>query len=336
MAIPVTAYISLDGGEPLADYHALTIWQELFAHHSFQVVVPYEMLETSRTDGFFHQAHERYCGKPIVIALAPRGPRGEPTAAPVFTFKGVVAQIALSNAGDFAHSFVLTGFGATYLLEDGVQRRTFQKQNLKQIFGAVLAPYTKNLVKYGALRPQHREPVKYAVQYGESNYAFLSRLADAYGEWFYYDGQQLCLGRPTDGTPLEFVVAGAERFTMAVEVAPARFVLGHYDYLAHRSYAAPSDGQAVAGLNPFAAFALQQSNALFSQPSRYVSSRHVRATRGSSTPPPASGKPTTPATGFTCRARAKIRPSGWARPSACTAWARKANGTTTARTAWRR
>lgn len=171
---------------------------------------------------------------------------------------------------------MLTGFSPTYLLESGTQRRTFVKKDLRQIFDEVLQAYAKNLVKYGTLRPQHRDKVKYAVQYGESNYAFLSRLADAYGEWFYYDGQEICLGRPADGEPLSFTVAGTEDFTMAVELSPARFVLGHYDYLAHKPYTASSDAQDVPGLNQFAAFALQQSQALFSEPSHYVSSRHIR------------------------------------------------------------
>ena len=60
MAIAVSVSISIDGGPALADYHSVSIRQELFTHHSFQVVVPYEMLETSRGDGFFHQAHVRY------------------------------------------------------------------------------------------------------------------------------------------------------------------------------------------------------------------------------------------------------------------------------------
>ena len=53
MAIAVTAQIVIAGGKPLADYHSISIRQDLFAHHSFQVVVPYELLESARGDGFF-------------------------------------------------------------------------------------------------------------------------------------------------------------------------------------------------------------------------------------------------------------------------------------------
>ena len=272
MAIAVTANISIDGGPHLADYHSVSIRQELFSHHSFQVVVPYEMLEKDRSDGFFHQAHQNYCGKPITISLTPT----VATTYPSLEFKGVITHITLSNSGDFAHSFVLSGFSPTYLLEDGIQRRTFQKKGLKAIFDEVLTPY-QSVVKCAALKPQHQDAVKYVVQYGESNYVFLQRLADAYGEWFYYDGQALRLGSPVDGPALPFSVMGTEGFSMALELKPATFTMNHYDYLDHRPYTGTSGSQSLSQLNPFAAFALKKSEDLFSQPSRFVANRHVRS-----------------------------------------------------------
>jgi uncharacterized protein involved in type VI secretion and phage assembly len=272
MAIAVSVSISIDGGPPLRDYHSVSIRQELFAHHSFQVAVPYEILETERGDGFFHQAHERYCGKPVAIQLTPTVAQHPP-----LLFKGLITHIALSNSGDFAHSFVLSGFSPTYLLEAGVQRRTFLKKDLKTIFTEVLQPHDKNVLQHEALAPQHQDQVKYTVQYGESNYAFLRRLADEYGEWFYYDGQALRLGQPTDQAALPFEVQGTEGFTMAIELQPTQFVLGRYDYLAHQAYHGTSESQALSQLNPFADFALRHSDELFTQPAQLLASRHVRS-----------------------------------------------------------
>jgi type VI secretion system secreted protein VgrG len=272
MAIAVTVSISVAGGPPLRDYHSVSIRQELFGHHSFQVAVPYEILETERSDGFFHQAHQNYCGKPVTITITP-----VLTKDPPLLFKGTVTHIALSNSGDFAHSFVLSGFSPTYLLEDGTQRRTFQKKGLKDIFEEVLKPYGKNVITYGTLTPQHQDQVKYTVQYGESTYTFLRRLADEYGEWFYYDGQTLRLGQPTDDDKLAFTVTGTEGFAMAIELLPTKFALSRYDYLAHTPYKGTSESQTLSQLNPFAEFALTQSNELFAQPAQYIANRHVRS-----------------------------------------------------------
>ena len=272
MAIAVSVSISIDGGPALRDYHSVSIRQELFAHHSFQVAVPYEILETERGDGFFHQAHERYCGKPIAIQFTPVVVKDPP-----LLFKGIITHIALSNSGDFAHSFVLSGYSPTYLLEDGAQRRAFLKKDLKAIFSEVLQPYGKNVLTTGALAPQHAGAVKYTVQYGESSYSFLRRVADEYGEWFYYDGQALHLGPPAEADALPFAVEGTEGFTMAIELQPTKFALSRYDYLAHTPYQGTSDSQALSQLNPFADFALRQSDQLFSQPARLVANRHVRS-----------------------------------------------------------
>jgi len=274
MAISVHIEISVAGNEPLADYQSITIKQELFGHHSFQIVVPYEVLETNRNDGFFHEAHQQYCGQPLSVIITPREAAGGSNR---LDFKGIITHIQLANTADFSCHFVLSGFSPTYLLEDGTQRRTFLKQSLKQIFSEVLKPYPQNLVKYGALQPQNQDPVKYTVQYSESNYVFLSRLADAYGEWFYYDGQSICLGRPATDEVLPFTVGGMQAFTMGIEVAPARFSLHQYDYLAHAPYDGESEQQLLTQLNPFAAVALQKSEALFLQPAHYLAPRHIRA-----------------------------------------------------------
>ena len=274
MAISVTIEISVAGNKPFTDYHSVTIQQELFGHHSFQIAVPYEMLETNRNDGFFHEAHKQYCGQPVSIVIVPK--RASDGAGEL-AFKGIITHIQLVNTADFTQHFVLSGFSPTYLLEDGTQRRTFIKQNLKQIFSEVLKPYSQSLVKYGTLQPQNQEPVKYTAQYNESNYVFLSRLADAYGEWFYYNGQSICLGRPATDEMLSFTVGGIQAFTMGIEVAPTRFSLHQYDYLAHAPYDGDSEQESLTQLNQFAATALQKSEALFSQPAHYLVPRHIRA-----------------------------------------------------------
>ena len=272
MAIPITATVSIEGSKPLADYLSISIKQELFSHHSFRIVVPYEVLETNRTDGFFHQAHKQYCGKFLTINLVPRY---QPEVPPLL-FKGIITHIGLENSADFNARFVLSGYSLCYLLEDGTQRRTFQNKTLQAIFNQVLGDYHANPVPVKG-HPQHKEPLEYAVQYAESNYAFLRRLADTYGEWFYYDGQALRVGPPAEAAPLTYTVAGTETFTMDLELLPAKFKLGRYDYLAHTPHAGDSDGQALAALNPFAAFALQTSERLFTQPARLLANRPIRS-----------------------------------------------------------
>ena len=41
---------------------------------------------------------------------------------------------------------------------------------------------------------QQRTPIPYTVQYKESDYEFIQRLAKRHGEFFYYNGEQLLFG----------------------------------------------------------------------------------------------------------------------------------------------
>ena len=64
-----------------------------------------------------------------------------------FDFKGIVTSIQLRNNNTFNPCFSLKGSSTDGLLKDGIQRRTFVKQTLKQIYDKVLESYPQNLLK---------------------------------------------------------------------------------------------------------------------------------------------------------------------------------------------
>src|SRR5690606_640019 len=47
------------------------------------------------------------------------------------------------------------------------------------------------------INPVKKSTIPYIVQYRESNFAFIRRLAAEYGEHFFYDGGALNFGKPT-------------------------------------------------------------------------------------------------------------------------------------------
>ena len=255
----VRATIELETGKALTRYAGLRIEQSLFAHHAFEVEVPFEELEAP-DELFFHQAHQDVCGKRITFSFAPVLEQG----AFDFAFKGVVTEIALKNTSDLVNVFVLKGHSPTILLEDYQTRRTFVDQSLRQIAEAVLGQYPSNLLRWRA-DPTHRTQLPYVVQYDETNFAFLRRLAAEYGEWFYYDGKELHLGAAPDGPPVDFEVNGTQTCQMSVALRPLRFKLMAYDYTQHKTYESASAGQTVDGLGKFSDFALDESEKLFGQ-----------------------------------------------------------------------
>ncbi|MBK8492213.1 MAG: type VI secretion system tip protein VgrG [Saprospirales bacterium] len=172
-------------------------------------------------------------------------------------FDGVVTSIGMSRARTGGSDFIIRGQDPTILLDDGPNTRSFGGKPLKKILDEVMGPYES---KFGEIKsnPQYTTKIKYCVQYRESNFEFINRLAARYGEWFYYDGQKLFFGKPADGKKLQL---NFERDLTQLDVSlytiPVNFKLKAYDYKNHQfpekeaNYANPE--------NEFARIALDKS-----------------------------------------------------------------------------
>ncbi|GAB2785645.1 uncharacterized protein involved in type VI secretion and phage assembly [Hymenobacter luteus] len=270
MALQVDTRIQI-GGKEILEFTSLSISQSLFGHHHFSLNIPFDRLE-GNTGTFLSKAHKELCGKSITISfgtaddlLGALGNGGKTDFD--FAFQGIVTQIEVGNQGDLTGSFQVQGYSPTYLLEDAPVRRTFLKQGLAAIFKKVLQPYPADLLGLRA-QPKHTAPIPYLAQYDESNFAFLHRLAAQYGEWFYYDGKQLQLGRPA-GKEIDFISDGVRAsFNLNISLRHSAFVVSQYNLQQHKTLKSSSASQSVSwlGQNPLASFALSESERLFPNP----------------------------------------------------------------------
>lgn len=255
----IKATIELENGKKITQHTGLHIEQSLFAHHSFELEVPFEELENP-DELFFHQAHQDVCGKGISFSFEPVLEKGSFS----FAFKGIVTEIALKNTSDMINVFVLKGYSPTILLEDCQTRKTFIDQSIGQIAEAVLSKYPRNLIRR-RMDPKHTAKLPYVVQYNETNFAFLSRLAAEYGEWLYYNGKEWVMGEPAASKAIDFEVNGIQTCNMSIALRPVQFKLAAYDYAQHEQYLSASASQSVDGLGKFSGFALDESEKLFAQ-----------------------------------------------------------------------
>lgn len=269
MAQQVKANIELDNGKKLTHYQNLDIKQNLFGHHTFEISVPIEMLE-NKDETFFNKSHKDVCGKPLSISFEPVLNKGSFD----FQFKGIITEILLSNLSDLSNVFVLKGYSPTILLEDCSLSRTFLNKNVQQIFDSVLGNYPGNVLKK-KLSPRHKSQIKYCVQYGETNFEFLNRIAAEYGEWFFYNGKEIILGESNSGKEIDFVIDGIQSFDMSIGLMPAKFKMSGYDYSKDQSYKGKSSAQQVDGLSQFGKFALDESENLFSQEALLIAGKPV-------------------------------------------------------------
>ena len=263
MARQVTLHIQPKGSAaPLAEFTYVRIYQDLHTHHSFEIGVPFDYLE-GRQASFMQKAHRELVGQPITFSLTPDA-QG---SGQQFAFTGFVTDIVVASDNDYTGSFVIRGYGPSCLLTDGVQQRTFVKQSLSSIINQVLQPYRANLLPR-ALNLTSQAPLPYVVQYNESNFDFLNRLLAECHEWFYYDGTTLHFGLAADAPTVALELHKQwSSFQLEAAIRPSQVALHGYDPTQHQRWDGSSPA-APAGLsgNPFAEFAQQTSQDVFTQP----------------------------------------------------------------------
>ena len=215
------------GGTQLLPYQ-VHIEQRSDWHHRFEITVS---TEKAKVLGGDENASE---SEIIDNAIAYAGEIAEITIERpngTFNFKGYVTDVHVDQtyAGD---AFIIfKGFSPTYLLEGQKSVASYEEKTLKDIFNDVLSNFPANTKK--VVNPAYTDPIPYVVRYKETQYQFLSRLAATYGEWFYYDGQQIIFGELPANPPKAELTFGSDSmlsFNYGINLRPTSFNQQFYKY----------------------------------------------------------------------------------------------------------
>lgn len=112
------------------------------------------------------------------------------------SFKGVIVS-ANGSRNRTEYTIRVQAMGWECLLMDNPTCKSFEQMTLADIVHDVLNEYDGNLDPL--VNARFKDPIPYCVQYNESNYQFLQRLARRYGEWMYNDGEHFVFGELPEG-----------------------------------------------------------------------------------------------------------------------------------------
>lgn len=232
MSNVVRASILIDGVR-LKDTQFTRIFlsQNIGWHHTLEV-----RLRQDANKGVLAQKAKEWIGKSIQIGFGFQSERQLIKVPIPDVFIGVISSVSLLRKSGTAE-LVLQGKSPTLFFDDGVHTRSFTDKSLQEIVDEALMPYKKVFAEEPRVEPkQFKDILPYTVQYKESHFAFIARLANRYGEWCYYDGLQFFFGKP-DAEPeikLDFSHEGLIEFDIAVQAIPAKFEMRGYDYKVHK------------------------------------------------------------------------------------------------------
>ncbi|WP_185145244.1 contractile injection system protein, VgrG/Pvc8 family, partial [Apibacter muscae] len=205
-------------------------------------------LETSRN----------YLGKRTTIQFMQYG-------KPALVYTGIITDI--TNIRENGESkLVLTGKSPTILLENGLDTQSYENKDLAGIIQEATTEYPQDLVQW-EIQPQMKEKLLYTVQYRESDWNFIKRLATRYGEWLYYNGQQIVFS-PYGAKGFELVEEqDVYDCKLHMQLVPQKFSYIAYDAKQAKAHTVKSEAVSLSRrlVNPFQQYAMQASEDIYTK-----------------------------------------------------------------------
>ncbi len=216
------------------DFSSIHIRQIVASHHLFEI-----RLRQDASKGVLLEKVNSWIGQTVKIGIDYEKDINIILSPVKDIFKGIVTSLGLTRLRGTAE-IVVRGESPTIVLDDGANTRSFTDKGLNEILDEVFSPYNGAFPQPPNIASKvFTETLPYCVQYKESNFAYAVRLANRYGEWFYYDGLDLFFGKPEGGEaiPLSFGESGLKYFDLSVKAFPTKFEMRAYDYTKHEQLA---------------------------------------------------------------------------------------------------
>lgn len=217
------------GGSRLSDhdFSSVNISQKIGGHHTFEI-----RLRQDAKQGVLLDKVKSWIGETINIGFDNHDDIDVDFMPVEDIFKGIVTSLELSRKSGTGE-LVVKGHSPTIVMDDGPQIQSFTESGLQEIVDTVMGPYNGAFPESPSISTQQQpEAIPYVVQYKESAFNFVNRLANRFGEWFYYDGLKMYFGELGNGQTidLDFGENGMSYFDLAVQSAPTSIELKAYDY----------------------------------------------------------------------------------------------------------
>lgn len=185
--MPISTQIQIQiEGETLTRFSKLVINQKVHTHHRFSVLQPLPKEFVSEAI----EKAQNYVGKSIKISIKSTNMS---TTSPM-VFNGIITEAQMVRTAGASGGIIINGFSPTILLEGTPNITSFGDKSLTDVVNEVLGKYPGDKLK-PSVKVDKDASLPYTVQYNESDFAFLCRMAQKKGQWFYYNGEELMFGR---------------------------------------------------------------------------------------------------------------------------------------------
>ncbi|MBK1894231.1 type VI secretion system Vgr family protein [Chryseobacterium paridis] len=180
-------------GKIIKHFKHFRLDQSARKHHNFELTLAHDSLGSLQNHEL-DQA-QQFLGKRLTVVFKYKDAENE---SPERTFVGIITKVAFSQEKMSLGNIVLKGQSPTILMDSAPHTQSFggEKPVNTSIIADRILKETLNSGKFDyKIDTQNKSYINYSAQYKESHYNYLARLAETYGEQFYYDGETLYFGK---------------------------------------------------------------------------------------------------------------------------------------------
>ncbi|MBP2618988.1 type VI secretion system Vgr family protein [Chryseobacterium jejuense] len=180
-------------GKSISHFKHFRLQQSARTHHYFELTLAHDSLGEIQNHNL--EEAQQFLGKRITVTFKYKDPENE---SPERTFVGVITKVAFSQEQMSLGNIVLKGYSPTILMDSAPHTQSFggsQSVNTAIIANRIIKEALGTSKFDFRIDTQNKGYINYSSQYCETHYNYLARLAEAYGEQFYYDGYILHFGK---------------------------------------------------------------------------------------------------------------------------------------------
>lgn len=214
------------GEKTIRNFSGLKIVQKIHDHHTFTLQIRQDTL----VDEFksVMPVSQQLIGERISIEIKPipdlddlmiiTNPKDY-----IMQFYGIVTKVKLqkSTSKDTEETILIKGYSTSIILDNGPDSNSFTRMPLSDIVNKIKSGYEIDM----NVSPYYKDNLAYTVQYNESDFNFLNRIAMRHGQWFYDTGRTIVFGSPgSSGTEPNLVYGvNMQDFSYEIKLAPTLF-----------------------------------------------------------------------------------------------------------------
>lgn len=251
-------------GKVIKYYKHFKLKQSAQRHHEFTLTLAHDTLGDRQT----HTLEEanKFLGKRLTVVIAYK----DIEKSPERTFVGVITGVGFSQEKMSLGNVVLSGYSPTILLDGAPHIQSFggnQPVNMGIIAEEVIKQGIDKSRFDIRVDANDYSQIIYSSQYDETHYNYLARMAEAYGEQFYYDGEVLHFGKlPPQNKPIN-IVYGSSANDIKVELRAVHTKPQFYGYNSNKNQKLTSGSTPIKHVGDLAQTAYDLNDKIFKTPS---------------------------------------------------------------------